>query len=192
VSNVDRLAVWDVSDPSDPSILTTVTNATNPHDVAFDGERALVVADGSGGFHTYDVTDPSNPTPRAGVLINGSPIRVAARPGLVFVTVAPLIPPFFSTLRVFDIRTLTAPQILSFVGVTGTNPVLDLEGDQAFVGATVCGVHVVDISDPGAPLRWATLPVPGEVREVASAGSLVLVAGRRTVSVLHAPVRAVP
>jgi hypothetical protein len=192
VNNSDRLAVWDVSDPTDPDLLTTVTNATNPHDVAFDGERALVVADGSGGFHAYDVTDPSNPTPRVAVLINGSPVRIAARPGLAFLTVAQLLPPFLGNLRIFDIRTLTAPQFLSFVGLTGTNLTLDLEGDQAFVGANLSGVHVIDISDPAAPFRWATLPVPGEVREIAAAGPSVVVVGRGEVSVLRAPVRPVP
>jgi hypothetical protein len=58
------------------------------------------------------------------------------------------------------------PTALSFLSLPGFANGVDVDGDYAYVAAGSAGVHVVDVSDPSAPLRVATVNTPGNANDV--------------------------
>ncbi len=81
------------------------------------------------------------------------------------------------SLVVFDIADLSLPQRMGAIDLSGPEVHGVAARDRlAFVANGEAGVVVIDLTDPTAPMRAATIPVVGTAQDVAVAGDRLLVA----------------
>jgi hypothetical protein len=184
------VVVMDISVPTAPRWIRTLDTAGSSRGVAFDGGDALVVADGTLGIVAFDVTSEAEPRLR-GTADTNQTFEVAARRGFAFALDLDGSSPFTDAgLKVFDVT--ATPQAVRFVFLPGLSTAIDLAGDHAFVATGVSGVHVVDVANPIASFHWGTLPVQGQVLDVAVAGNFVVAMRAKDVAILRGVRRTVP
>lgn len=69
-----------------------------------------------------------------------------------------------------------SPTAMSFLSLPGFANGVDVSGDHAYVAAGSAGLHVVDVSDPSAPFRVATVNTPGNANDVRVANGYAYIA----------------
>jgi hypothetical protein len=98
------LDVFDISDPDDPIEIGTLPIAGVPHDVVWNGTRAIVVGEPSM-LWTIDLTDPTTPTLQGQTSLPRSGQFVAIRDGIAYVADS-------QGLTLVDISNSSAPDVI--------------------------------------------------------------------------------
>jgi hypothetical protein len=137
------VSVIDMSDPGEPRIISQIPFG-NARDLAVSGDL-LYVVDREYGLRVFDISDPGEPHPRAGVSIWPSPHAVAVSEDRVCVT--------GYSGDLFTIARDDSPvaPLIGRVGTAGWATAVAVAGDHAFVACGYGGVQVVDISDRQHP-----------------------------------------
>lgn len=193
-NRLSGLEIVDVSDPTAPAAFGTYFAEGYAIDVAAGGDFAYVV-DTPGGLSVVDLTAPGEDLEAAGSLVlDEQPAAVAvgtARRGAREITVAALMSSE-STLTLVDVTDPAAPSALAsyrdperprtgaYIAAAATGGLVHvvLAGDRAVLADAYppFALLAVDLSDPAAPAALARYALPGPPRDVAVAGSRVLVA----------------
>lgn len=146
----DGMTVFDVTIPTAPQRIDRFATRGRATTVAADGDFAYLNLWGDR-LHLFDVSDPATPaiggvflptTPAIYLLLEGSYAYVGAG---------------YPDLRIFDMSVPGAPVQISELQIMGTWAAQDIaiSGDYAYFpmlgGHSLCGMQIVDISDPAAP-----------------------------------------
>ena len=137
--------------------------------MAVDG-TVMLVADGSGGLQTFDISDPTAPVSLGAVSTPGYAVDVAITGKTAVVADED------RGLQIIDVSDPTRPSIVGGVETPGVMRAVCLSGNYAYAAADESGLLIVDISEPSAPVIVGTVDTPGTAWDVAVSGNLALVA----------------
>jgi hypothetical protein len=172
------LWAFDLADPGQPVPIATVETGGAPVAVAVSGERIYLGEDtSSGGALRVFAATPDGPIELGGITTDNF-ADVAVGGHLVLAT-------FFDVMRIYD---ATDPAQITFVGAyegcEATHGVA-VAGELAVLGCAD-GLHVVDVSDPAAPLGRSVVPYlsPSGGRPVALDGTTAYLGHDRGVMVV--------
>lgn len=144
------LHIFDVSNPAAPALVGKADSSRNAFGVAVEGDYAYV-ADGEHGLRLFDVRTPASPT-EVGRYDAPEASRSVAVSGQ-FVYLAGHQPYESGTLRIIDVSSPSNPvQVATHFG--GWD--VALNGDYAFVAASLAPVQILDISSPAEPRLVST------------------------------------
>jgi len=131
-----------------------------PNDVEIaDGVAYLAFGDGEyfpeeyGGLRTYDITDPTVPTPLGGIDTEYLSLDVELAAGLAFVAAGT------DGLRVFDVSNPSAPVAAGALALPGSTAKLEVVGTTAYVvdrgirREAFRALRVIDVSNAAAPVE---------------------------------------
>jgi hypothetical protein len=161
------LAVYDVSDAGAPFMTDAIPDAGIGYDgrVFVHGDRAYL--SGAGGITVIDVADPYDIAAMDFVDTGDSPREIDLQ-GRYCYSLVNHWPG--SELQVIDMADPAGPRIVGTLAIEGDVGALDVDGYFAYVAVDSTGVDgwdpvaglglVIDISDPRAPVRRATFPLP--------------------------------
>lgn len=154
------LRIYDVADPAAITELGTLDTPGAPAGVAVvDGRVYLGESTGGGALRVIDAATPAQPT-ELGATETSKAMAIEARGDLVFVADEEVFAP--GGLRIYDVRD---PAAIVQRGVYGDDCSfardVALLGDLAIVACGDSGFHLVDISNPAAPVRVAAVEPPG-------------------------------
>jgi len=127
-----------------------VTGGNGPMDIALKGHFAYL-ADGIGGLSILDITDPTHPTRVGSMLFDGgTATAITVKDSYAYIGGG-------SGMRIVDISNPTVPIQIGMASTT--TPIgIRVEGNTAYVAIYKSAVVVFDVSNPGSPLRIATIP----------------------------------
>lgn len=171
MSGVDFI---DTSNAAAPTLLGSFYVEGYARDVAAAGSMAYAV-DAPTGLYVFDMSKP-------GPLEPVHAQQSATAPGSIVVSEDPAGPRIAvliggGSLQVYDLTQPAAPVRAGTFRTPGGRPVrAALSGSRAYVADVREGLHVVDLSAPATPRLVGTYKTPHPARDVAVAGSLVLVA----------------
>jgi hypothetical protein len=148
------LHVVEVANPAAPRLVTTHRLFGSAYDVRLAGSIAWVAA-GAGGLQAIDLSDPEFPVVIGLRFVPGLARDLAVAGEFVYVVDADF-------LSVFEVSNPNSPQLIGSLALAGLLRGVAAEGDRVVVTAGAAGVHVVDVSDPSAPVLVATLPTRSE------------------------------
>jgi hypothetical protein len=148
------LIVADVSDPLAPAEVARVP-APFAHTVAVADARAYIAKNTNGPeFGIVDVSDLANAQLLASYALTFTPAQLAARDGIVYVAGYPSGDLAQVGLRILDVSdALNAVEIGFYDEGCAEAFEVKLVEDLAYVACSN-GLHVVDVSDPTAPIRF--------------------------------------
>ena len=139
----------------------------DPVDVVVADRHALVVA---GTVLTiYDLADPGAPALRGSVPLGGAGTAVVANAGLAAVAVG-------DHVLLVDWQIPSAPTAVADLPLPAAVTALDLSGTRLGVGCGLAGLHLFEVSVPGAPVAGGSLAVADEILDVSSSEDLLLLA----------------
>ena len=147
------LIIADVSDPAAPAEVARLP-AAFAHTVAVADARAYIARNTNGPeFGIVDVSDPASPGFLASYALPFSPAQLAARNGVLYIAGHPNGDLESVGLRIVDVTDATSAMELGFYdeGCPAAFEVKLVE-DLAYLACSN-GLHIVDVSDPAAPLR---------------------------------------
>jgi YVTN family beta-propeller protein len=163
------LQVVNVLDRSHPVVAASLPLLGNANDIVLLSNRAYVAA-GSAGLHMIDISNPLAPVLLATLSTYGNAMGVAVRGGTAYIANG-------TNLLVADV---TTPGSLAVIGSRPLNGKIqavdvDVQRRLAVVAAGTTGIHIVDVSDPTSPQRFATAST-GNARDVVIRGNFAFVA----------------
>ena len=147
------LIIADVSDPAAPAEVARLP-AAFAHTVAVADARAYIARNTNGPeFGIVDVSDPASPGFLASYALPFSPAQLAARNGVLYIAGYSNGDLESVGLRIVDVTDATSAMELGFYdeGCPAAFEVKLVE-DLAYLACSN-GLHIVDVSDPAAPLR---------------------------------------
>lgn len=159
-------SVVDISDPTDPFVTGMAgTDFSYSYDAAMVVPDTVWVADGYGGLHIMDVSDPYDPQ-QLGVLFPYSAVwDVLAYDGYAYVADE-------LKLRVFELARGAYPDtVVGEVDIPGYNYGLEPHGSLLYV-AGYDSTAIVNIADPYTPVHVATYYNTGRPIRMETAGNL--------------------
>lgn len=159
------LWVVDVSTPSAPVVVGSLQGSARA--VAVAGSHAYLAT--SDGLRVVDILDPAEPV-EIGSCAAGFAYDVAVAGSSVYLVTQ-------SKLKVVDVSDPASPFVageLAFGNGTIAEAVA-AAGPLALIAGGESGLHVVDASNPSAPVEIGALDTEGRAVDVAIAGSLALV-----------------
>jgi hypothetical protein len=138
--------VIDVTDPSTPSVVGTagVTN-TSIISVAVVKPDTVFVVDTYYGVRMVDVSDPANPDMYGGIPDSGGPWDLDVEGVTLYLTNN------INQLRIYDVTTCVAPELIEIAPLPGPGFSVDVVGNYAYVACEDAGLQIVDISNPENP-----------------------------------------
>ena len=139
--------IVDISSPLQPAHLSDAPT-TNAFALAIQ-ETTLFVADGIGGLHVLDVSDPRTPESVASHATSGLAIDVAVSGDFAYVAVGS------AGVDIFDVSDPGDPQLVANHQVDGFTNRLTVSGGLLYL-ANWEGIEIVDISAPEQPVLLAT------------------------------------
>jgi hypothetical protein len=171
VAPASRITIYDVRDAAAPVLLTEF-EVEQPWAAWVGSDLAIVTGGGVAGpgyLATFDISDPSSPTPLGETALAGIPVAFAVSGGVAFVSLRDV------GLAAVDIAEPGSPALVGVLEISGFLGEVAVEGDVALITTRREGVHVIDISDPGAMVEVATLPTATLAFTVAVQGGLAAV-----------------
>jgi hypothetical protein len=173
MSGVD---VVDLSTPDAPALLGSVFLDGYARDVAAAGGVVFAI-DAPTGLYAINPGTPESPDPIGQIQSLTTPASIEVLQRLGSVPAAVALVPGVGGVQIYDVTRPEAPVHLTTFATPGGRPVrLALEGPIAYVADGREGLLVLDLSDPSAPTVVGSHATPRPARDVAVAGSLVLVA----------------
>ena len=153
------LRVYQIGDPAAPALIGQVATAGFPSSVALAGDRAYVgEATNGGALRVIDVAVPAEPR-EIGAVATSQTKDVEVAGDLAY-----LAEGSFDLVGGLRIVGVSDPADLRVVGHYSDQCAeavdLALTGSLAVVACSFDGFHVVDVSDPGNPVRRALVPAP--------------------------------
>ncbi len=163
-TDASRLAIYDLADLSHPGMTGWSADVEDVQGLQV-GDGVVHVADGSGGYRVFTVTD-TDPAPTAHLEFDAPVLAVAADAGLAVLGLG-------DRLVVLDVATPSAPVLQAEIPSPGGHRFLRLDGRQlAFADAT--DLHIYDLTSADAPASVGTVPVPGTPTDLVVDGPIVL------------------
>lgn len=156
-----------IVDRRDPAALMVVATLDTP-DVATSlaaGPRRLAVGVRTQGIRAYDVADPVRPAPTGELSLPGYVEDVFVAGDMVYAT------GLRHGLWTVEAGAGRPAAVIGSLPTTWSGRAIWVEGHHAYVGADSDGLHVIDVTDPRAPVEVGQLALPGaRVSSVAVAG----------------------
>ncbi len=141
-SSVNGLLLYDIADPLRPALTGQYNVYDASHEIALDGSYAYI-ANEDAGVVVCDVSSPANAFVAARLELPGSSAwDIALQGGYAYVA-------GYNSFRIVDIRTPTAPSIVSTIGGLYTTKI-QVNGNYAYLG-TGSGLAIFDVSDKASP-----------------------------------------
>jgi hypothetical protein len=165
------LEILDISDPTRPRRLGQLATTASLFDVAVQGDYAMI-ANGPAGLGVVRVSDPAHPVIIARSTACAYAASVAGIGNRVFVCDQSATRGVWE----FDLSQPDRPIPRKWLSGLGTPAQVALEGFQLGVAETDQGLHLVDVSRPGALLGMGELRLPGWFQGLAFHNHLVYVA----------------
>jgi hypothetical protein len=160
------LAVVSLTDPAHPSVVGSLA-LPDARDLVVEGPYAYLAC-GASGLRIADVSNPTNPSLMGSLSLGGTSVGIAKSGNLVLVVQAD------GVLHVIDVTSPSRPSLLgSEWPAEETGSSIAAYGDLVFVGGSVSGqgrVRVVDVSQPGAPMRRGAFRAEQNVLSLRFAG----------------------
>lgn len=168
------LTIIDISDPVTPKKLGTINTSGQAHGLAVINERAYI-ADGTSGLQIVDVEDPLNPKIIGFVNTPGNAYSVAVTGNTAYVA------DDTNGLQIVDIGKIFSMNTMGFVNTPYLPSNIKQIGNMAYLlygvydpytfgtaydGLGVCGIKVIDTSNPlnSFELNTPILPFPKELK----------------------------
>jgi len=140
------------------------------------GGNYAYVADGMGGVHVIDISNPGDPHIVGSCPVFGSVEMIALANSYVYVGNAQ-----GNTFYVINVANPTNPHIVGSCNLEGFSPhSIALKGNYAFVECYWGGVRVIDISIPTNPQLVGLCPTPENLRYIALKDNYAFVYGHET------------
>lgn len=146
------LVVIDVS--AEPVLISELYLEGRGSGIYVSGNHAYL-ADGWGGLHIIDISEPANPALIATCATPGEAKDVMVSGQHAFVADGS------SGLQIVDISAPTAPQYVGSVDTPGTAMGVSVSDSTAYVADMASGLQVIDITNPESPFITASHRVPG-------------------------------
>ncbi|HEV7766059.1 MAG TPA: carboxypeptidase regulatory-like domain-containing protein [Thermoanaerobaculia bacterium] len=154
--------------PAPPGPISVIEVPGQGYGVAANGRFAAVAA-GTGGLHTVDLTDETNPV-LAGQVSMNSAVDVVWQGTTAFVAALE------EGVHVVDMTNPALPQLLATID-SGRAKKLALDGTRLYVVGSAEGMHVYDVSNPAAAIHLGTSIVEElPLNAVTAQGNLLVVA----------------
>ncbi len=166
------LQVVDVRNPAQPAIIGSLALPGVAIDVRIRGSLAYVAC-GNAGLQIVRIDVPTSPVLVGGVATPGTAQDVWIDGGRAYVADGD------AGLQIIDISSPQAPAIIGSLALGGNVAKgVSVSGSNAVVavGGSVGNVDIVDVSTPSAPRLVGTATVPGDPKDVVTAGNLAYVA----------------
>lgn len=146
----DGLRTFDVQDPSSPVLIATF-DPGRVYDVAVKEHMAYLAASNDG-LYVLDVSNPYTPSQIGYYDIVGTSQNISVVGNYAYVAVGQL------GLRIIDVSNPVLPFEAGFVddGLTGVNSFM-VSGQLAFLGKSLAGISIVDISNLTSPVVLADI-----------------------------------
>ena len=164
--------IVDVSNPARPVALRVERNG-GASAIWASGERAYVCAWST--LRVLDVSHPSSP-----VVLTNMDLSMQALQGQT----NRLYTVDSSRLAIYDLSSNVAPALLAKIQVPDSAVSLHVSGDRVYVACGPNGVVVIDVSNPGLPVRLGSCDTPGCATAVRTFGNHALVADSFGVQVI--------
>ncbi|MFQ5856046.1 MAG: hypothetical protein ACE5LU_10420 [Anaerolineae bacterium] len=192
VADGDYMRVVDISDPTAPAVVGAYTPRREVwvQDVFVADDYAYLAA-GNAGLQVVDISDPAVPT-RVGFFRTPKPAKdVYVAGSYAYIIVGN------EGLQVLDVSDPTAPTEVSYhaaeyicdfyyFDITTATCDVYVAGHYAYVAAEDAGLHIVDVSDPTAPVEVAAYDTAYQSSGVYAAGNYVyLAAGTQGLLILR-------
>ena len=152
------LTIFDGTDPDDVIEVRTVPSIGLSDMTQWDNR--LYVASHGGAVQAYDITDRTNPMPVGAIGELGTPWRLTATEGALYVADA-----LEGTILALDRTNPDMPSIATTITLPGVQDV-DAQGDLLAAAAGINGVTLYVLSDPLAPREVAQLRFGSAVSRV--------------------------
>lgn len=148
------LQIIDISDLTNPKLIANANLGGRTIDVEVSGNLALL-ADGGGGLQILDVGDPEKPVALSAVKTGTKDLPSFAYDVEVAGNLAFVADANAGGLTIIDFSIPTRPFVL---GKFGRANALDVavNGNLAYVAATVEGLQILDVTNPSAPVLLST------------------------------------
>ena len=169
--NSQELQIIDVSNPNSPTLIGTY-NAPGTSDmlgVDVVGSRVFMVRASDSAqdeFFIIDASDPTNPTLISSLDLGATANEVYVNGGYAYIA----SDSNSAELQVVDITNIYTPQLVSTLNLWGGYNAETITGflDKVIVGRLVYGlVHIIDVSDPTAPVEQGVYIAWDDVRDLA-------------------------
>ncbi len=170
-----QLLVVDLSDPGTPSVAGIINLGAPVRQIVLDGQHLYAICT-IGRMFVIDVSDPSNPTLLATVLLPENPAAVAVQDHLLYLCTNLHEE---NDLWVYDVIQPTAPILLGHTAMSDHALAIAVNGDWAYVfGEWDSALHVFDVAYPSTPVLSNSVQLDDEIIEVRRAGSNYYGVGR--------------
>lgn len=162
------MRILDVSDPTAPNLLGDFTTF-HIGNIVVSGTLAHIT---NGNFHTFDVSDPVNPTMLS--FLSGAP---SGAEGLAVVGNIAYVANGSVGLRILDVSTPInpSPTVLGTYDTPGLANDVFVAGSRAYVADDDQGLRIIDVSNPASPVELGFYDTPGEAGTVHVAGNIAYV-----------------
>jgi hypothetical protein len=167
-------AVWDTTQrhvrlTRGPRLLATYQTRAQSRRVT-GHESYAYLANGRGGLHIVDVSNPQEPR-QAGVFDpHGVAVALAKHGQFVYVAASD------SGLAVFDVTDPTVPRLVTMVPVSGVTTDIAIAAPYAYVGTQEEILYILDLTAPLQPRRLGEVEVEGRIVDIAVGAGVVYLA----------------
>ena len=162
VARSDALYTIDLADPTDPSVVDIESGLESTYGLAIDS-GCLYLGEWDVGwehyFEVFDLDDPAAPAARGRVTTPDLAEGIAVQDCYAYLACNG------AGLLTLSITDPDDPQILDMLPLGSYANSIALDGGHACV-ATNAGLHLIDLSQPAAPVEIADLPLPGIAYDV--------------------------
>ncbi len=162
------LLVLDVSDPALPAVLADEVPGST-EGIAVAGDR-LFAADGFGGLHIADISNPALPVEIGTYRTLGNATAVVVSENTAYVTDG------LRDLWLMDVSNPALPVLAGLYSAPGTIEEVTIAGTTAYIAAETAGLLVLDVSDPDNPTQIGAYDTPGLAHGVQVRGDHAFVA----------------
>jgi hypothetical protein len=169
------LEIIDITDPLNPAPVAEASAMANLMDVALFGDYAFA-ASSDCMYEAYDVSDPVNPG-YGGVglpLMAGTSIEMNG-PYMYVTNFRTKVPPSGLAMYDFSAYPGSVPPLETY-GIPGRPEHLVIRDNTAFIANAEMGLHVLDLTDPMAPVEAWRQVTGGRSHGIALSGSYAFVA----------------
>lgn len=175
VFNAIGFVILDISTPTTPTQIGVYSG--NPIYGGIVHNTTVYLYDSSSTLGIIDVANPAAPIWITGVDLNNTPKVIAANGNILHAGNA------YGNVDVYNISNPQSPQYIGYYAAANTTS-FAFSGSYAYVStgtnynpAVICGVKVVNLANPAAPVAVADVGIPGCVNAVRVSGNYVYAGG---------------
>jgi len=140
------VAIVDISNPSDPAVVGFIDESQQGCiGIAVAGSYAYIGVGGPLDMETWDISDPTNPTPVGGYQGRGFIPDVVMIEGIAYA------PDYVNGLNILDMSVPERPEVVSQYDSPWHMQDLSLDSTLAYLAGTNLGLEIVDIADSYDP-----------------------------------------